>query len=100
MKFTIHGLTLRGVAGHAGLFSTADDLTRYGQQMLRLAMGNERLPFGQATFYDDCPRNVERDSKVIGTRTYGWDHRSPFSMVISSLILRLVMEDSPDCHVD
>lgn len=71
---------LRGVAGHAGLFSTADDLTRYGQQMLRLAMGNERLPFGQATFsMMTRPRNVERDSQVIGTRTYGWDHRSPFS---------------------
>ena len=71
---------LRGVAGHAGLFSTADDLTLYGQQMLRLAMGNERLPFGQVTFsMMTRPRSVERDSKVIGTRTYGWDHRSPFS---------------------
>ncbi|MCH2597775.1 MAG: beta-lactamase family protein [Pirellulales bacterium] len=71
---------LRGVAGHAGLFSTADDLTRYGQQMLRLAMGNVRLPFGQATYsMMTRPRSVERDSKVIGTRTYGWDHRSPFS---------------------
>ena len=71
---------LGGVAGHAGLFSTADDLTRYGQQMLRLAMGNERAPFGQATFaMMTRPRSVERDSKVIGTRTYGWDHRSPFS---------------------
>ena len=71
---------LRGVAGHAGLFSTADDLTRYGQQMLRLAMGNERLPFGQATYsMMTRPRSVERDSKVIGTRTYGWDHRSPYS---------------------
>jgi len=71
---------LGGVAGHAGLFSTADDLTRYGQQMLRLATGNERAPFGQATFaMMTRPRSVERDSKVIGTRTYGWDHRSPFS---------------------
>ncbi|MBK95821.1 MAG: esterase [Planctomycetaceae bacterium] len=71
---------LNGVAGHAGLFSTADDLTRYGQQMLRLAMGNERLPFGPKTFsVMTRPRSVERDSKVIGTRTYGWDHRSPFS---------------------
>ncbi len=71
---------LRGVAGHAGLFSTADDLTRYGQQMLGLAMGNRLIPFSQSTFeLMTRPRNVERDSKVIGTRTYGWDHRSPYS---------------------
>ncbi|MEL0095551.1 MAG: serine hydrolase domain-containing protein [Planctomycetaceae bacterium] len=71
---------LRGVAGHAGLFSTADNLTRYGQQMLGLAMGNRLIPFSQSTFeLMTRPRNVERDSKVIGTRTYGWDHRSPYS---------------------
>ena len=41
---------LRGVAGHAGVFSTADNLTRYGQQMLGLAMGNRLIPFSQSTF--------------------------------------------------
>ena len=46
-------------------------------------MGSEmciRDSFGQATYsMMTRPRSVERDSKVIGTRTYGWDHRSPFS---------------------
>ena len=71
---------LQGVAGHAGLFSTADDLTRYGQQMLRIARGEESIPLSQATFKTMTrPRDVQRDSKTIGTRTYGWDHRSPYS---------------------
>ena len=71
---------LQGVAGHAGLFSTADDLTRYGQQMLRIARGEKSTPLSQATFKTMTrPRDVQRDSKTIGTRTYGWDHRSPYS---------------------
>ena len=71
---------LLGVAGHAGLFSTADDLTRYGQQMLRIASSKAEIPFPQPTLKMMIhPREVERESKVIGTRTYGWDHRSPYS---------------------
>ena len=71
---------LQGIAGHAGLFSTADDLTRYGQQMLRIAKGEKSIPLAQATFkMMTQPRDVRRDSKTIGTRTYGWDHRSPYS---------------------
>ena len=71
---------LQGVAGHAGLFSTADDLTRYGQQMLRVAKGEKSTPLSQATFrMMTRPRDVRRDSRTIGTRTYGWDHRSPYS---------------------
>ena len=71
---------LQGVAGHAGLFSTADDLTRYGQQLLRIARGEKSIPLSQATFKTMTrPRDVQRDSKTIGTRTYGWDHRSPYS---------------------
>ena len=64
---------LQGVAGHAGLFSTADDLTRYGQQMLRIAKGKKSTPLSQATFkMMTRPRDVRRDSQTIGTRTYGW----------------------------
>ncbi len=71
---------LQGVAGHAGLFSTADDLTRYGQQMLRLSAGDETSPFPRSTFkMMTRPRSVQRESHIIGTRTYGWDHRSPYS---------------------
>ena len=71
---------LQGVAGHAGLFSTADDLTRYGQQLLRIARGEKSIPLSQATFKTMTrPRDVQRDSKTIGTRTFGWDHRSPYS---------------------
>jgi CubicO group peptidase (beta-lactamase class C family) len=66
---------LEGVAGHAGLFSTADDLTRYGQQMLAIAAGEKSAPFGKASFQRmTLPRVVPR-----GSRTFGWDHRSPYS---------------------
>lgn len=71
---------LQGVAGHAGLFSTADDLTRYGQRMLEIAAGEQSIPFPASTFKTMTrPRDVRRDSRTIGTRTYGWDHRSPYS---------------------
>ena len=71
---------LQGVAGHAGLFSTADDLTRYGQRMLSIAAGDHSVPFPTSTFkMMTRPRDVRRDSRTIGTRTYGWDHRSPYS---------------------
>ena len=71
---------LQGVAGHAGLFSTADDLTRYGQQMLSIAGNEESIPFPKSTFkMMTRPRDVHRASQTIGTRTYGWDHRSPYS---------------------
>ena len=72
---------LGGVAGHAGLFSTAEDLVKYGQMMLgqgRLGQGRlgkvtilEKDTFLQMT----QPRKVPR-----GTRTLGWDHRSPYSI--------------------
>jgi len=66
---------LDGVAGHAGLFSTPDDLTRYGQQLLAIAAGQKSVPFSKPTFQRMTqPRVVPR-----GSRTFGWDHRSPYS---------------------
>ncbi len=66
---------LGGVAGHAGLFSTAGDLVRYGQAMLA---SDTDAPGGlldpQTYRLMTKPRSVPR-----GTRTYGWDHRSPYS---------------------
>lgn len=63
---------LGGVAGHAGLFSTASDLVRYGQMILSEGEGGvlDATTFKKMT----KPRAVPR-----GTRTYGWDHRSPYS---------------------
>lgn len=67
---------LGGVAGHAGLFSTAHDLVRYGQTMLALsqgATGSSVLDSSTLAMMTQ-PREVPR-----GTRTFGWDHRSPYS---------------------
>lgn len=63
-----------GIAGHAGLFSTARDLATFGQSML---YRGEKHPMvlNPATFeVMTKPRETPR-----GTRTYGWDHRSPYS---------------------
>ena len=63
---TIHGLTFYAECRTRRLIFDGDDLTR-SQQMLRLAMSNERLPFELEPSMMTRPRNVERDSKVIGT---------------------------------
>jgi serine-type D-Ala-D-Ala carboxypeptidase len=66
---------LGGVAGHAGLFSTAGDLARFGQMLLQGGSFGEveiLTPPTLATFA--AARKTPR-----GTRTYGWDHQSPYS---------------------
>lgn len=66
---------LGGVAGHAGLFSTAGDLVRFGQMML----GRGNTP--TVTILDDKSFSAMTKPRVVprGTRTFGWDHRSPYS---------------------
>ncbi|WP_162006803.1 serine hydrolase domain-containing protein [Roseimaritima sediminicola] len=77
-----------GVAGHAGLFSTAADLIRYGNAMGGKRDDGEgddgdgdgdkaspqRLLSGEALAQMTRGRDVPR-----GTRGYGWDVRSPYS---------------------
>lgn len=63
-----------GVAGHAGLFAPAGDLVKYGRSLLDASHGESQL-LSRATFDMMIqPRDILR-----GTRTYGWDHRSPYS---------------------
>jgi len=74
LRGTVHdprAAALGGVAGHAGLFSSANDLVKYGRMMLRRGR-----PVLSVTAWQTMsrPRDVGR-----GTRTYGWDHRSPYS---------------------
>ncbi len=66
---------LGGVAGHAGLFSTAEDLARYAQMMLgRGRLGPVRIL---------SPRTVEVMTRAYpvsrGLRALGWDKQSPYS---------------------
>jgi CubicO group peptidase (beta-lactamase class C family) len=66
---------LDGVAGHAGLFSTAGDLVRYGQMMLGSGKTSSVTILKPKVFsLMTKPRTVPR-----GSRTFGWDHRSPYS---------------------
>ncbi|MEM8669784.1 MAG: serine hydrolase domain-containing protein [Planctomycetota bacterium] len=66
---------LDGVAGHAGLFSTADDMVRYGQMMLgRGSLGSVEILKPEIFEVMTRPRAIPR-----GTRTFGWDHQSPYS---------------------
>ncbi len=67
---------LGGVAGHAGLFSTADDLARYAQAMLN---GGQ---LGEVRILQPETVDMMTSSQLIpggGTRGLGWDNRSGYS---------------------
>ncbi len=78
MKGEVHdprSYRLGGVAGHAGLFSTAGDLVIYGQMMLgRGSRGDSAILSKETVAEMIHPNRVPR-----GTRALGWDHRSPYS---------------------
>ena len=66
---------LAGVAGHAGLFSTAGDLVKYGQMMLAHGRANHAVVLNADVVAEMTrPRSIPR-----GARTYGWDHRTGYS---------------------
>lgn len=66
---------LGGVAGHAGLFSTAGDLARYAAMML----GGGKLD-GVRVLSPAAVREMTRHRDVSGVRrTAGWDARSGYS---------------------
>ncbi len=57
-----------GVAGHAGVFSTADDLARFAQVWLRNGVGPKGPWVGPATMREFLTRGPRS-----GTRLLGWD---------------------------
>ncbi len=70
---------LGGVAGHAGLFSTAEDLAVYAQMML----GEGTLRRGDDLVRVLAPTTVRKMTASYpvstGSRGLGWDKQSPFS---------------------
>jgi len=63
---------LGGIAGHAGLFSTAEDLARYAMALLK----RDEFPLGPATL-----REMTRPREISGVqRCLGWDSRSRYSI--------------------
>lgn len=66
---------LNGVAGHAGLFSTAEDLARYAQMLINKgALGDAQI------LKPETCRLMQSSQEVSsGVRTLGWDRRTAYS---------------------
>lgn len=66
-----------GVAGHAGLFSTANDLAVFAQMLLGDGEVNGKRLLSKASIREmTAPRKVPGDGFL---RTYGWDVHTKFS---------------------
>jgi uncharacterized protein YbbC (DUF1343 family) len=73
---------LGGIAGHAGLFSTLDDLGSYAQMLLAndTSASTHRILRPETIWRMTQPRAVgTRESFGAVLRTYGWDQHSPYS---------------------
>lgn len=66
---------LGGVAGHAGLFSTAEDLARYAQMLLNDGMFEKSRLMKAET----CQLMQSSQQVSSGVRTLGWDRRTGYS---------------------
>ncbi len=81
LRGVVHDPTARrmeGVAGHAGFFSTAADVSLFAQALLdRLAGRPSKFPLNQLTL----AKMIEPEQPATGTslRGFGWDIDSPFS---------------------
>lgn len=81
LRGVVHDPTSRrmgGVAGHAGLFSTADDVAVYAQSLLdRLAGRPSKFPLSPTVLQ----KMVAPGQPATGTvlRGFGWDIESPYS---------------------
>lgn len=75
MRGVVHDPTARrmgGVAGHAGLFSTADDLAKFAQELLSGDKILNRLDIEKMT-------TPQQPATASSLRGLGWDIDSPFS---------------------
>lgn len=66
---------LGGVAGHAGLFSTADDVAIYAQMML----GRGEYAGMRVLLPETVERMTRGDRVSSGVRGLGWDKRTGYS---------------------
>jgi uncharacterized protein YbbC (DUF1343 family)/CubicO group peptidase (beta-lactamase class C family) len=71
---------LGGVAGHAGLFSTADDLAVFSQMLLNGGVyDGKRVLKAETVQFMTSPREVPLAGGKKGQRTYGWDMQTNYS---------------------
>ena len=71
---------LNGIAGHAGLFSTASDLSRFARMLLNQGRLKDRILSPQSIMLMTSAQSTPR-----GTRGLGWDILSPYSSNRSDL---------------
>jgi uncharacterized protein YbbC (DUF1343 family) len=71
---------LGGVAGHAGLFSTADDLARFCRMLLAGGILDGRRVLRDATVREMFAPHLIGET----TRALGWDMASPYSRTLGS----------------
>jgi len=80
LRGVVHDETSRymgGVAGHAGLFSTADDLARFCEMMLHKGEFDGTRVFSPLTVEKFTTPQSPADQPIL--RGLGWDIDSPFS---------------------
>ncbi len=80
LRGVVHDPTARnmgGVAGHAGVFSTADDLARFAQMMLNQGQGSGMRLFSPLTIEKFTEPQSPPDQAIL--RALGWDIDSPLS---------------------
>jgi CubicO group peptidase (beta-lactamase class C family) len=81
LRGVVHDPTSRrmgGVAGHAGVFSTADDVAVYAQNLLdRLAGRPSRFPLSRRVL--QLMVKPEQPAGGTAKRGFGWDIDSPYS---------------------
>jgi len=71
---------LGGVAGHAGLFATADDLAVYAQMLLNGGVWKDKHILSASTVKRlTTPHTIPLSDGGVGERTYGWDVQTPYS---------------------
>ncbi len=80
LRGAVHDDTSRymgGVAGHAGLFTTADDLAKFAQMMLDRGRANGIRLFSPLTVEKFTSPESPADQPIL--RGLGWDIDSPYS---------------------
>jgi uncharacterized protein YbbC (DUF1343 family)/CubicO group peptidase (beta-lactamase class C family) len=80
LRGVVHDPTARymgGIAGHAGLFTTADDLARYAEMMLGMGERDGVRIFSPATVKKFTEPASPADQPIL--RALGWDMDSPLS---------------------
>ncbi len=80
LRGIVHDPTARnmgGIAGHAGLFSTGDDLARFCQMMLNDGTLENHRIFSSATVQKFTEPQTPIDQPIL--RGLGWDIDSPYS---------------------